>query len=329
LKEYNLQLAHLQPSTKKREEKDPMSRTRTVLLILALLFLTGLAACNLPGMTAPPTPFPSSQESYAQYTAAAETIVAQLTQVSNPASPTPLPPSMTPTAADTSTPIPPLETATDTPPPAPTEPATPEISPTPAPPTATLQPGDPRAGLGEPTWRDTFEDGSNWYLYVDRDAAFEIKDTGLVMTAYTISTRNAWMLTQNQPLNFYLEVTAQPQECAGLDRYGVIVRSDSEAGYLFGFTCDGRYSFRRWNGTRMTKLVEWTAGPNILKGANQTNRLGIRVNGGTFSLYANGTLLTEVPDDTYSEGGFGVYVGADQTKNFTVLVDEVDYWELP
>jgi hypothetical protein len=58
-----------------------MKRTRTALLILALLLLTGLAACNLPGMTVPPTPFPSSQESYAQYTAAAETIVAQLTLV--------------------------------------------------------------------------------------------------------------------------------------------------------------------------------------------------------------------------------------------------------
>jgi hypothetical protein len=312
-----------------------MPRTRTALLILALLFLTGLAACNLPGMTAPPTPILSSQEAYAQYTAAAETIVAQLTLVSNPASPTPPPPTLSPTAADTSTPIPPLETATDTPlpteaiPPTPTETATPEISPTPAPPTATLQPGDPLAELGEPTWRDTFADGSNWYLYVDNDAAFEIKDTGLVMTAYTISTRNAWMLTQNQPLNYYLEVTAQPLECAGLDRYGAIVRSDSETGYLFGFTCDGRYSFRRWNGTRMTKLVEWTASPNILTGANQTNRLGIRVSGSMFSLYANGTLLTEVTDGTYSEGGFGVYVGSDQTKNFTVLVDEVNYWELP
>jgi hypothetical protein len=41
------------------------------------------------------------------------------------------------------------------------------------------------------------------------------------------------MLTQNQPLNYYLEVTAH-QECAGLDRYGVMVRSDSETG-----TCSG------------------------------------------------------------------------------------------
>ena len=79
----------------------------------------------------------------------------------------------------------------------------------------------------------------------------------------------------------------------------------------------------------MTKLVEWTDSANILKGANQTNRLGIRVNGSQFSLYANGALLTEVTDGTYSEGGFGVYVGADQTKNFTTLVDEVAYWEMP
>jgi hypothetical protein len=312
-----------------------MLRNRTALLTLALLIILGLAACTLPGMTAPPTPFPSSQESYAQYTAAAETIVAQLTLVSNPASPTPL--DSTPTSTEPIPPLPtlPAETATDTPPaveptlPPPTETPTPEITATEAAPTATLPPGDPRAGLGDPTWRDTFEDGSNWYLYVDEDAAFEIKDTGLVMTAYTTSTRNAWMLTQNQPLNFYLEMTAQPQECAGLDRYGVMVRSDSTAGYLFGFTCDGRYSFRRWNGARMTKLVEWTASPSILKGANQTNRIGIRINGSLFSLYANGTLLNEVNDSGYTEGGFGVYVGADTTKDYTVHVSEVAYWELP
>jgi hypothetical protein len=310
-----------------------MPRNPTALLTLALLLVLGLAA-YLPGMTAPPTPFPSSQESYAQYTAAAETIVAQLTLVSNPASPTPLP-STTTATVEPSEPAIPVETATDTPPaveptlPAPTETPTLEITATEAAPTVTLPPGDPRLGLGEPTWRDTFEDGSSWHLYVDQDAAFEIKDTGLVMTAYTTGTRNAWMLTQNQPLNFYLEMTAQSQECAGLDRYGLMVRSDSETGYLFGFTCDGRYSFRRWNGARMTKLVEWTSSPSILTGANQTNRIGIRIDGSLFSLYANGSLLTEVSDSGYTEGGFGVYVGADQTKGYSVQVSEVAYWELP
>ena len=149
------------------------------------------------------------------------------------------------------------------------------------------------------------------------------------MTSYTTGTRNAWMLSDQEPLNYYLEITAQPQDCTGLDRYGVIVRSDGTTGYLFGITCDGRYSFRLWNGKKMTKLVEWTAASSILAGSNQTNRVGIRVEGSKFSLYANGVLLNEVNDASYPDGGFGVHIGADTTPGLEVLVSEVDYWELP
>jgi hypothetical protein len=76
----------------------------------------------------------------------------------------------------------------------------------------------------------------------------------------------------------------------------------------------------------MTKLVEWTSSEH-LTGANQTNRLRIGLSS-QFSLYARDP-ADRVTDGTYSEGGFGVYVGADQTRDFTVNVDEVAYWEMP
>jgi hypothetical protein len=138
------------------------------------------------------------------------------------------------------------------------------------------------------------------------------------------------MFTQNQPINYYLEIPFTTEECSGLDRYGVILRSeDAVKGYLYAFSCDGRYSFRSWNGQRATKLVEWTESPKIQAGSNQTNRLGIRVEGGTFSLYANGSLLTQVSDSSYPKGGFGVLIGAESTEDFTVKASEVAYWELP
>jgi hypothetical protein len=67
----------------------------------------------------------------------------------------------------------------------------------------------------------------------------------------------------------------------------------------------------------------------IHKGTEQSNRLGLMVEGKKLSLYVNGVLLEEVADDIHLSGKFGVFVGSVKTPNFTVLVDEMAYWELP
>jgi hypothetical protein len=51
--------------------------------------------------------------------------------------------------------------------------------------------------------------------------------------------------------------------------------------------------------------------------------------GKKLSLYANGVLLKEVSDDIHLSGKFGVFVGSVKTPDFTVLVDEMAYWDLP
>jgi hypothetical protein len=133
--------------------------------------------------------------------------------------------------------------------------------------------------------------------------------------------------------DFYLEMVAAPQKCTGSDRYGMMVRAqktDEEyLGYLFGFTCDGRYSLRRWDGSNYVTIIDWTESEFIRKGADQGNRLGLMADGKKLALYANGVLLKEVSDDVHLSGKFGVYVGSVKTTNFTVLVDEMAYWELP
>jgi len=199
-------------------------------------------------------------------------------------------------------------------------------------PTFTPPPGDPKLRLGSPTWVDNFNDGRNWPLGEDQFTAVEVKDGALVMTGLT--TTDGWRLSWPKVKNFYLEVTAKIGTCMGGDRYGAIVRvPDIQAanqGYLVGFTCDGRYSFRKWDGKTMTSLIPWTKGTPILVGSNQTNRIGLMAVDNRFILYANGTLLKEVSDSTFvQEGGFGLFVGANQTEKLSVSFDQVAYWENP
>ena len=299
-------------------------RMHQSLFLLIVVFLgISLVACNLPA-----SPEPSPIDQSAAYTAAAETIVAQLTEVAEtltPTAPTDTPPEATqtavlPTAADTATPTEPPQTPTMTSTSAP-------------PPTATLPAGDPRAGLGEPEFFDPFNNGNSWPLYTDDHVSFEVKDSHLVMTAFNPDKYNGWMLTWPVIRDFYLEETAKTTECSGLDQYGLMFRATKTnkgyIGYLFGISCDGKYSLRRWNGEKYIPLVDWTSNEHIQAGANQTNRVGIKADGTKISMYANGNLLQEINDETHREGRFGVFVGSANTPNVKVLVDEIAYWDIP
>jgi hypothetical protein len=166
-------------------------------------------------------------------------------------------------------------------------------------------------------------------LYEDEHVRFRVGDQELIMAAFQADGRDSWMLTFPEPANYYLEVTAAPQDCGGLDRYGVIFRTDATEGYLFGFSCDGQYSLRRWNGDKFKALVDWTPSPDVQSGANQTNRMGLMVEGDQYTLFANGKKLAETSDDSYPEGGLGLFIAADETADFKVQISEVAYWELP
>jgi hypothetical protein len=229
---------------------------------------------------------------------------------------------------------------TDTLPPPPTESAT-AVLPTDTPtatvsPTASLTPttvsGDPRPALGEPTWRDRFANAGNWTLGEDSFTEAELEDEGLSLKGKT--STDGWRVSVPEIGDFYLEATFRPETCSGNDHYGLMFRIPdrhaADEGYLLGLTCDGRFWLRLWDGENMDTLVPLTANSAIVSGSNKTNRLGVWADGEALKLYANGTLLDELTDDSLTdEGGFGLFVGARQTDDFTILVSEVAYWDLP
>lgn len=288
---------------------------------LSFLVILLLGACSMPA------PRDSTQQDpMVVHTAAAKTISVELTKIAGTQTPTssgPSPTSAPPTATETAA----SPTTTTT--------ASPEVSPAPnTTPTITPLPSDPRRTLGDSSWLDTFQSRENWPLYKDKHVFFEVKNDSLFMTAYNPDKFNAWIFTWPALKNFYLETTATPLTCAGLDRYGLMARgtkinATDYIGYLFGVSCDGQYWLGSWNNEKYTTLVEWTSSEHILSDPGNTNRIGFMAQGEHISLYANGNLLTELDDNTHNEGKFGFFIGSTETPNSTVKVEEVAYWELP
>lgn len=205
---------------------------------------------------------------------------------------------------------------------------TPELSPT-----ATFSAEDPRSSLNNPTWIDHFEDQSDWALYSDDHARFEIVDDGLNMTAFKPDFFNSWVLSWRKAEDQYVEATGTFGTCSGRDAYGLMIRSTGGdlgyIGYLFGISCDGRYSLRSWNGESMSNIIGWTTDDAIHSGSDQVNRIGVWAQGSEISLYANGEFLTQVTDDSHqTEGLFGVFISSAQTADFSILVEEFAFWNL-
>jgi hypothetical protein len=206
---------------------------------------------------------------------------------------------------------------------------------TPTGPTATASASDPRTKLGTPTWTDKMDKGDNWPTGTDPAAFTEIAFNNGFMELTSLKNKDGWRLSRESLGNAYLEMTVNSGTCLPADRYGVIVRvpnaAEANRGYLLGFTCDGKFAIRKWDGVAnsMTTFVNWKANAAINAGADKTNRLGVMMQGNKLSLYANGVLLAEVPDNTWSQGVFGIFAGAQESASYKLKVDQVDYWTLP
>jgi hypothetical protein len=294
------------------------------LLTLLLAALLILAACAGPTPELVPEVPADTIDPQTTYTAAVNTVLAELTRA---AAVTPVPPdtavpaTLTPAAA-AETPAPPADLPT------PTQADTPVLTLVPTLPAAPAD--DPRPGLGTPTLHETFENPAGWSFTSDGHTQMDIDDGQLRMTALNADFWNGWAFHSSGGEDFYLEMTATHQACAGRDRFGLIFRSaDYRSGYLLGLSCDGRYAIWTWDGAAENRFLDWTPSEHIQAGQGATNRLGVMARGERLAVYVNGFLLEEVTHSGYSDGRFGVFVGAAETPGYTAVVDELRFWELP
>ena len=204
-------------------------------------------------------------------------------------------------------------------------------------PTPTIDSDDPAVYLGKAAWNDTMDEAKYWPPDTDEFTSAYFENGYFRMTA--LQTVNGWRMATTPKLgNNYIEATITTESCSGSDQYGLIFRvpvlKEPNRGYLFGLTCDGRYSLRKWDETKgenglMIYLLRWTADSTILKGSNQTNRIGVMTIDDRIIMFVNGVVLGEVSDKDFPEGFFGVFAGSATTQKFTIRVEDVSYWSNP
>lgn len=200
---------------------------------------------------------------------------------------------------------------------------------------------DPYTSWGQPNLLDELDSPANWV-----GVSGELPDTDYLRLAHTgeqllVTGKQllfeTWWFTWPVLRNFYLEMTVQTSTCSGSDTYGVILRGPASGtstahGYIVGFTCDGSYRLRRVDSTSPTyqavDLISITPNTAIRAGANQTNVLGVRAEGGLLTLYANGYQLAQYTDTSYGDGRFGIYVRSGASAVYTYRLERIAYWVL-
>jgi hypothetical protein len=299
-------------------------RISTFFATLTLLLSILLGACS-----SAPAPAPSPTFDLVA-TIVAQTLAAQPATV-EANTPVPTEPPAPPTPSPTPEPTPTVE-------PSPTAEPSPTSIPTASPVPATAIPAgtDPRTQLGSPTFTDNMNTSTYWSTGADDFTDATFRNNNLYITALT-GTDGWRLVTMPTSLtNFYAEVSGAFEKCSGSDHFGLIVRvperNPADRGYLFGISCDGRYTFNEWDGSvepsgLWTSHIGWTTNSAIISGEQQTNRVGVMASGNLFELYVNGVKVAELQDDTFAEGFLGIYIGSDETDQLTVRISEFSYWK--
>jgi len=195
----------------------------------------------------------------------------------------------------------------------------------------TVVEGTTELNLGNPTWVDNLDNADNWFLLETPNTIFSEGDGQLVLKSIHPASGEEWDVADQPSMkDYYLQATfITGSACSGRDKYGLLARApDPEQGYVYEFSCDGQYRLYTWENDTYQALQEWQPAASILSGPNQTNVMGFYLKGDTLQLYANGHKIGEFTDDTFDQGQFGLVIGSMNTENFTVYVDQVEYWDL-
>ncbi len=228
------------------------------------------------------------------------------------------PPAVTPTPTETQ--VKPTATITPTviwfpPTSTPTPFPTPIITPT----------VDMRPHLGEVIFTDDFSDPKAWQLSETSAGNIAFGKNELTIA---IGENNATLSSiREQPVftDFYLEITAAPSLCRGVDEYGVLFRvSPGDDYYRFSLSCDGQVRLDRIAGDKASSPQPWMLSGAVPPGAPSNSRIGIAAVGPKMDFFVNGQFQFSIKDPLLASGGVGVFARSANkmavTVNFSNLV---------
>ena len=210
---------------------------------------------------------------------------------------------------------PPVQVIVLTPTPLPTPPAT--LTATDVPTTST-----PSFTFSAIRLSDTFDqpDHSLFRAGTNANASYQFANG-----AYTVSITNAnyiaWSPMRGVFTDGAIEADVNLQRGPFETAAGIVFRyQDGQNFYFFGISGDGYYMLAMLQNGKWTPMLDWTISPRI-RGEGQLNRLRVEIAGDRFRVFANGTLLDESRDTTFSQGGIALAVNTFDKGDATVMFD--------
>ena len=197
-------------------------------------------------------------------------------------------------------------------------------------PVPTETPALDHSAIGELIFEDPFDSSGLWTLGETENSSVAIGGGVMTFTQKTPGTFSFRILGR-QGGDFHAEIDgALAKNCGSGDRYGLMFRAqDLSNYYVFQIDCDGRYRFARYVEGAVTAIVDWTPSPAIDRGAQSANTLAVTAKGEAYAFAINGTPVATANDGIFESGRFGVTVGANVTKDFTVVFDNLKVNKAP
>ena len=144
---------------------------------------------------------------------------------------------------------------------------------------------------------------------------------------------DTWWIGGSSLDNFYIEMEVNSGDCNPDDAYGMILRASQHGeptrGYLVAFTCDGKVFAKRLESVSpytAVSILNPTETDLIYAGKNQTNIIGVLMDGNTITIYPNRRYFSIIQDNAFSYGRYGIFVQAGDAGNFTYSVNEIRTW---
>lgn len=281
------------------------------------------AGCVLPSV---PTVAPDPAEVTLDYTAVAQTVIAQLTENAPPPSPTPEPFTPTPQPTDTPQPTPTATVEEVTPTPETEEPsAMPEVS-------ATLTETPPPTLISIETMNLIYADdfSTDNKAWVSEEAA--TWEMGYAQGVYRIFVNllndAVWSVKEFELTEVVIEVDVARNAGPDTGYFGVVCRHE-DAGhyYLLVIGPDGFYGIGKRDQGRINFLKEGRAPAEILRPGGEINRVRAECLGNNLALSVNGTRLVEALDNSYGSGDIGLVAGTRDREGLEVIFDNFAAYE--
>lgn len=178
-----------------------------------------------------------------------------------------------------------------------------------------------------PAYQDNFDDtGSGWYASTFEAGEHSYQDGG-----YRIFLSSAdwfsWAVNPTAVEYSDVRVEVDGRKLSGPDtnEYGVLCRVDYDASSLYAgvVTSDGNFAIYKSIEEGPIEFIGMAAMgfSQAVKQGGETNRVRFDCIGNTLTLYANGTQLVQVTDDTLPSGEVGVYSGTFEEGGTEILFD--------